>query len=144
MDSIIDIIITIAILGVGGLLTGGKKNGKKAAPAKPARERRPVWDGWFQTEPAAEARPMSELLDDDAAPAPKAKKKHKEPKTERGAMGKSYFTYEDSSLQDNNAEVAFTAPADNERTSLMPSILGEPFDLRKAFIYQTVMERVEY
>ena len=144
MDSIIDIIITIAILGVGGLLTGGKKSGKKAAPTKPARERRSVWDGWFQTEPAAEARPMSELLDDDATPNPKAKKKHKEPRTDRSAMGKSYFTYEDLSMQDSNAAAAFTATTDNERANLMPSILGEPFDLRKAFIYQTVMERVEY
>ena len=117
----LDIIITIAILGLGSLLTGSKK-GKKAAQQQTAAPR-----------PAAEPHPFQTIFEDS------------EEKFSEEPAGDTYFTYESpranwtSEVHDEEAKPIQV----QDDVAMRPRVMGEEFDLRKAFIYQTIMERVE-
>lgn len=125
----LDIIITIAILGVGSLLTGSK-SGKKAASRQSAHPR-----------PAASPNPFQTIFETDEA----AENVWNEDYAEDVKEEEPYFTYESP-----NVSEAFNSQPEHkeqvnvcENTVLRPSVMGEEFDLRKAFIYQTILTRVE-
>lgn len=131
----LDIIITIAILGVGSLLTGSKK-GKKAAQQQTAAPR-----------PAAEPHPFQTIFESDEESSFEDvwDVEDSEEKFSEEPAGDTYFTYE-------SPRANWTSEVHNEEAkpiqvqddvAMRPRVMGEEFDLRKAFIYQTIMERVE-
>ena len=131
----LDLIITIAILGVGSLLTGSKK-GKKTAQQQAAAPR-----------PAAEPYPFQTIFesDEDSSFDDVWDIEEPEEKFSEEPAGDTYFTYE-------SPRASWTAEAHSEEakpirvqedTAMRLRVMGEEFDLRKAFIYQTSMERVE-
>ena len=136
----LDLIITIAILCAGGLLTG--KKGKKTDPRQSAKQSRPVFEV-----PAAdfseEEPEMGDFFTDEDLEAVEEKSEEKK---------SSYFTYEDlrqswgSKPEAKAAEpaMASVSTSDSVTYERVQPVLGEAFDLRKAFIYQTILERVEY
>ena len=135
----LDLIITIAILCVGGLLTG--KKGKKTDPRQSAKQNRPVFEV-----PAAdfsdEETEIGDFFTDDDYDAATEKSEEKAP---------SYFTYEDLYQSSGNTTTAEAVKpvkpsvsiGEEDTTERVFPVLGEAFDLRKAFIYQTILERVE-
>ena len=128
-----DIIITIAILGVGSLLTGGKK-GKKAAPQQSASPR-----------PAANPHPFQSIFEteEDSVYDEEWSSDDVEEFVEDKPAEDTYFTYENPrEWSEVRTEQPEPVRVQND-TAERPRVLGEEFDLRKAFIYQTIMERVE-
>lgn len=141
----LDLIITIAILAVGGLLTGNKK-GKKAAGQQAA-----------ENGPVAGPRPFQSLFEDDEEPSldqfddswsenVEEEEVEEKPKAQEDALGRPYFSYENQPFQqteaaETEAEKPITVASEDQ--GQLSGLLGESFDLRKAFIYQTIMERVE-
>ena len=135
-----DIIITIAILAVGGLLGGKntKKTGRKQASAQKPRP--------------AFAQPDEEYVQNEWSDE-NFVEDWEEPVEEKGVFGSSYFSYEDQPAEPvsrRSAEPVKQEPVKqepvrlfDERQESIATVLGETFDLRKAFIYQTIMERVE-
>ena len=127
----LEIIITIAVLGVIGLLPGGKK-GKKTATQQSAKPRSAGNPRPFH--PVFET--IEDAVDDDV---------WNENHSEESNREESYFTYENL---DENEEYKFQSVSTepirvSEKTKMRPCVMGEEFDLRKAFIYQTILERVE-
>ena len=145
-----DLILTIAILAVGSFLTGGKKFGKKAAPAEPqvevemgdvdkgdlweeflGREEEQVQEYPYQEEASSleenteEACSLEEIVPEEAS--------LEEPVTE-------YFSYENQAAEESlHAAVQQQLTVSEEEPR---NVLGQVFNLRQAFIYQTILERV--
>lgn len=128
--SILEIIITIVVLGVIGLLPDSKK-GKKTAPQQSAKPRPARNPRSFQ--PVSET--SGDVVDDVWNKEYREEEYSAEP----------YFTYENPNMNDERDSYTeqrrtVTAP---ENVVMRPSVMGEEFDLRKAFIYQTILTRVE-
>ncbi len=131
----LDIIITIAILGVGSLLTGSKK-GRKTVRQQAAAPR-----------PAAEPHPFQTVFesDEDSSFDDAGDIEDSEEKFGEEPAGDTYFTYEAPGANwDSEVRCEQAQPIQVQKeTAVRPRVMGEEFDLRKAFIYQTIMERVE-
>ena len=124
----LDIIITIAILGGASLFSGksGKRAGRRqqtAGSQRPVMEAQPVPDFGF------------DVFSD-------------EKEEEKVASDNTYFSYEQQPLEEESRQperqVAEVEPVVAASAAPEPavSVMDEPFDLRKAVIYQTIMERV--
>lgn len=138
----IDIIITIAILGVGGLLSGVKK-GKKAAPQQsaPRPVARPVFETLFEDD--------DDILDEDVNEEAFTSDFAEDVNVERETnTQEEYFSYE---TQDMNQTWKDTVESTEKPDSMTNEMVSEEtgyfdgkIDIRKAFIYQTILERVNY
>lgn len=139
----LDLIITIAILAAGGLLGG--RSGKKTA-----RRQQPSGAGASRSD--EEAQPMMDFGDVDEEDYPSddvfqtEEVRNETPDWKSGVFGKSYFTYEG---QPSGQEVDGPAVSKAAAEAVQPaveesSLVDDVFDLRKAIIYQTMLERVEY
>jgi len=145
----LDIIITIAILFAGSFLTGKKKTGKKVSkqmpPLRPASA--PVGDEQlpeFDSEPDETFADVfgnfsdfdsDEVFNDDPFQAPE------------NVQQQPYFSYENEEAvaEDHSNHLSSPLMTTVSNSASQPlNILGEKFDLRKAFVYQTIMERVNY
>ena len=129
----IDLIITIGILAVGGLLSG--KSTKKAA-----RSQRPS----SAPRRDSEVRPQAQFVPADEEVTTTAKGRKGKNVSDRGVFGNAYFTYETPSDQPQQNNPFRETVADASAQPVSASFMGGTFDLRQAIIYQTVLERVEY
>lgn len=129
----LDIIITIAILGGASLFSGksGKRAGRRqqtAGSQRPVMEAQPVPDFGFDVD---EDDVFSDEMED-----------------EKVAFDNTYFSYEQQPSEEESRQperqVAEAEPVVAASAAPEPavSVMDEPFDLRKAVIYQTIMERV--
>ncbi|MBP5548073.1 MAG: hypothetical protein J6X58_04170 [Bacteroidales bacterium] len=127
---LLDLVIALAILGASSLLTGGNKKGKKTAPQQaPRRQART---------PRMESAPAQEYQTRNSSGS-----QNRNDNVQNSGNG--YFTYENPEYQENMPqETEVVAEQKPEETNWYPQVMGEDFDLKKAFVYQTVMERVEY
>ena len=135
-----DIIITLVIMGVA-LLTGGKK-GKKAAAGQQAKQgrpqaNRPAWEAVFGGTVHDDVRE-----NENAQSEVRNNKARNKGRRQQG----SYFSYEDPSQNWESNQHEASQPIANKGAEENREVLvaGEAFDLRKAFVYQTIMERVDY
>lgn len=138
----IDIIITIAILGVGGLLSGVKK-GKKAAPQQsaPRPVARPVFETLFEDD--------DDILDKDVNEEAFTSEFAEDVNVERETnTQEEYFSYENQDMnqtwEDTFESTEKPDSMTNEMVSEETGYFDGKIDIRKAFIYQTILERVNY
>lgn len=138
----IDIIITIAILGVGGLLSGAKK-GKKAAPQQsaPRPVARPVFETLFEDD--------DDILDEDVNEEVFTSDFAEDVNVERETnTQEEYFSYENQDMnqtwKDTFESTEKPDSMTNETVSEETGYFDGKIDIRKAFIYQTILERVNY
>lgn len=133
---LIELIAVIAILSVGSLLTGGKKFGKKASPRDvaadvPADE--PAADQYGDVETDETWADFFGEEQQAAAPADEE--------------SNQYFSYEtlDADKVESPSEPVAVEEHEMPETAVQevqhPAYAGN-FDLRQAFIYQTILERV--
>jgi hypothetical protein len=135
---LLDLIITIAILGVGGLLSG-------KSSWKTARRQRAAGIPGFDDETQRETIFEEESEDEDYS----FDVKEEDSQVNNEIFENSYFTYEAEPTQQWKQEQKIENVQGLEVTAKdepmnVTTLLGETFDLRKAFIYQTILERVEY
>lgn len=131
---LLDLIVTIAILGVGSLVAGGKKklSGNKTAPQQQA-PRRQVWDTIMEM--IGETPANAETVQTANAAEPEAEEV-------------SYFTYEQPEpewrspvMEESVAPRRWeTGAQQQEQTVETEEEKGTSFDLRTAFVYQTILE----
>lgn len=138
----IDIIITIAILGVGGLLSGAKK-GKKAAPQQsaPRPVARPAFETLFEDD--------DDILDEDVNEEVFTSDFAEDVNVERETnTQEEYFSYENQDMnqtwEDTFESTEKPDSMTNETVSEETGYFDGNIDIRKAFIYQTILERVNY
>ena len=136
----LDIIITIAILAAGGLLSGGKKKTGKRTSSQNAGTpvNRPAWSTVSGEDVHGEARETVTASNNVNNGDTRKKKNRKQ--------SNAYFSYEDPVQSWNNSQPEESRTAASRVEDVKQEILfgGEEFDLRKAILYQTVMERVNY
>ena len=145
---LVDLIITIAILGVGSLLTGGRKFGKKTAPqqtvptngtaAEAMDGDESVDDSWVYEFGDSENQ-ETEYIDEECV---------MREVTEEG----DYFTYEtidDSESRNSLEELSPDGKSIFVENHLQEEISDDTtvedygfFDLRQAIISQTILQRV--
>ena len=132
----VEIIITIAILAVGSLLGSSKKDSKKVAPSQ-APGRKPqqasVPGGLFKD------FGQNDLGDEKVSSSKRQRKQ-----SNRDSLGQEFFSYESAATEmesqsSMNRGSIFDIESAEKGTE---SVLDEPFDLRKAVIYQAIMNRV--
>ena len=110
---LLDIIITIAILGVGSLLTGGKKLGKKAAPQQvvPPLSKTVGEDLPSASEKAGEI--WAEMFGEDIDDVEEQSSQEVDYTPEVDANN-GYFTYENPAFDEEAEIIAEVASRDNE------------------------------
>ncbi|MBP5327483.1 MAG: hypothetical protein J6Y98_06200 [Bacteroidales bacterium] len=129
----VEIIITIAIIAVGSLLGSGKKSAKKVAPSQASGRR-----------PAQAPMPGGLFKDFSADDLSNEKSSNTKKQKNRDSLGQEYFSYENSTseLNSQSSVNSYSMPDSDSVEKDTFSVLDEPFDFRKAVIYQTIMERV--
>lgn len=136
-----DIIITVLILGVGGLLGSKKRPGRESDSGKKNTaqgKQRPSFGSV-----------LAEMLGEiDVANKPAAKPATEPSKIRRQEKTKQqteYFTYENQPINWNEKNNSFSEEVSDSKSDIASEGLLEPLfdgklDLRKAFIYQTILE----
>ena len=124
------LVIAAAIFILPSLLSGKKQSGKKAAPAAPAKPAKQ--NTKKQPKNSSVVSPVDAVELDD--------------------LGQPFFSYESEDVKSNKAYRPVNGNVDNgfaksdktiEEVQSMPLTLdGEEFDLRKAIVYQTILQRV--
>lgn len=145
------IIIALAIFILPSLLPGKKNAGKKTSHSVPVPKTDDTLGELFNMDELAEAVPVESSGSFDNG---SVMSENDEGNVEEDDLGQPFFSYE--TIANNNAEpnqgfVTPIEPLERKETAFqfesvdsMPvtTLLGESFDLRKAIIYQTVMQRV--
>lgn len=140
----VDIIITIAILGLGGLISGRKK-GKKTSPqpsAAPRPTARPIFETLFEEDDDVD----DEFEEDTFDQVDNEVFDYEEPVATNQANGfqSEYFTYENMSGDRNDEPVQMSESMNVIEEPNADNVFDGAFDVRRAFIYQTILERVNY
>ena len=140
----VDIIITIAILGLGGLLSGRKK-GKKTSPqpsAAPRPTARPIFETLFEEDDDVD----DEFEEDTFDQVDNEVFDYEEPVATNQANGfqDEYFTYENMSGDRSDEPVQISESMNVIEEPDTDNVFDGAFDVRRAFIYQTILERVNY
>ena len=150
MDSLVEIIITIAIIAVGSLLGKGVKSATKTVTDKtssPQPNRQP------QPHPLSDLKRLIEELSDfdDQSTVSDMPEYEYEPETTPEYAYESvaepentYFSYENEPLEMEQTPVmeAFSAhrPVQNEQETEPEAANRIGFDLKQAIIYQTILQ----
>ena len=140
----VDIIITIAILGLGGLLSG-KKKGKKTSPqpsAAPRPTARPIFETLFEEDDDD----VDVFEEDTFDQVDNEVFDYEKPVAENQTNGfqSEYFTYENISADRRDESVQVSESMNVIEESGPDNVFDGVFDVRRAFIYQTILERVRY
>ena len=127
---LLDLIITIAILAAGSFLAGGKKKTqeKNGKPAAAPRMEPPISPASWQ-----QFGTVDEVVN-------KGKAKSRKPSGQKyQTENPAYFSYENQPVdwEKTNAPVS---NQEDEQAIERPSLAPIPFDLRQAFIYQTILQ----
>ncbi len=140
---LVGLIISIAILGIGSLLTGGKKkmsqqqtaNQQKGGAAKASKRGQPASSEQPQNRGSVFEPYIDESFSQNTS---KERKKHRQ--NQKKNTQQEYFTYENQPIDwDKTSEMSSRTKVD-EVVDEVQTQLQEWFDLRQAIIYQTVME----
>lgn len=135
---LVDLIITIAILVGGSLLSGSIKFGKKTAPQQAVPTAKPEDEALADEDKAGDiwAEMFGEVIPEQQEPE---------------VQEEGYFTYEDPAFAEKQSFVEEMTSQEKEEEDKPLAIseekengvsFGQKFDLRQAFIYQTLLERV--
>lgn len=117
----VDIIIWVAILAVGGLLSGGKKKKPGQQPAA-----RPV-----------ASNTQNPQMSNNPQPRSSQSVNRRNTRSQRS----SYFTYEDLSSESNTPSNDNKHATVNESSNMEEYVtVSEPFNLRQAIIYDTILK----
>ena len=126
---LLDLIITIAILAGGALLSGGKKktSDKKARPVTTSQKDDGTLSDVWQS--------LMGVEEEVKTPT----KSNKKNRTKTSAEASSYFSYENQPVDWNKKE---SVPSDMPQNRVFQEETPAPinFDLRQAFIYQTILQ----
>ena len=126
----IDIIIAIAVIAGSFLLSGKKKSREETA--RPVVKPSTTSDS-YDSESAWES-----YGEEESAETPDYNYRRE------AEFQKEYFSYETPQVEEPS-RVSVPDPASEETVENLVRVpVMDGFDLRKAFIYQTILERVEY